>query len=154
MKSPINMIDLVKELASRPRGKSCIVLTKNYSEQKSWSSKLASQTNSEHIDLLDIFGEDDSLAGKIKDFSAQELFNLLENRSIKQVLIISGMEFIKATWIGQSNAVNEFARRVQTWDKEPCLLFVLQYDKTLANYDFGHRHQYRYIVDQEDTFAL
>jgi hypothetical protein len=85
----------------------------------------------------------------------RNVFDFLKDRSQAPVLIISGMEFLKATWTGQSNSVEEFASQVQTWNKSPCLLFVLQYDKLLARYDFGHRfRQYTFVVDQKETRAL
>ena len=154
MSNPTNMIDFVKELASRSRGRACVVLTHDYQGQNEWAAKLAHQTGSEHLNLLELFAQDDSLTDRIGYFLVTELFKFLEDRSKASVLIISGMEFLKATWTGQSSAIDDFARRVQTWDKKPCLLFVLQYDKTIATYNFGRRHQYRYVIDQEDTLAL
>ena len=70
------------------------------------------------------------------------------------MLIVSGMEFLKATWSGQSNAVEEFASRVETWDQKPCLLFVLQYDKSIEAREFRRFPQYISVVDQKDTLAL
>jgi hypothetical protein len=151
---PVNIIQLVNGLPSRPRGRACIVLTHEYKGQKEWAMELARQTDSEHIDLLELFDKDQTLGNKIGQFLVPSLFEFLKGRSQAQVLIVSGMEFLKATWTGQSNAVKQFASRIQTWNKNPCLLFVLQYDKILATYDFGQRHQYTYIIDQRDTLAL
>jgi hypothetical protein len=154
MSDPVNMVQLVRDLPSRPRGRACIVLTHEYGGQKEWAAELARQTDSEHIDLLELFDKDQTLGNKIGQFLVPSLFDFLKGRSQTRVLIVSGMEFLKATWTGQSNSVEEFASLVKTWDKTPCLLFVLQYDKILATHDFGRRYQYTFVVDQKETLAL
>ena len=65
-----------------------------------------------------------------------------------------GLEFLKATWTGQANVMEQFASQVEYWDKSPSLLFVLQYDKTLATRDFRRFRQYTFVVDQKETLAL
>jgi hypothetical protein len=155
MSDSVNMIQFVTELARRPKGRAAVVLTHEYEGQKEWAAQLARQTNSEHINLLELFSKDLALSNGIGQFLVRNVFDFLKDRSQAPVLIISGMEFLKATWTGQSNSVEEFASQVQTWNKSPCLLFVLQYDKLLARYDFGHRfRQYTFVVDQKETRAL
>ena len=154
MSAPVNMVQLVKELHSRPRGRACIVLTLEDEGQKEWATELARQTESKHIDLLELFAEDQDLGNQIGQFLVPRLFEFLENRSQAPVLIVSGMEFLTATWTGQPKNIEEFASHVKTWNQTPCLLFVLQYDKTLATYDFGRRYQYTFVVDQKETLAL
>ncbi len=155
MSDPVNMVQLVRDLPSRPRGRACIVLTHEYEGQKEWAAALVRQTDSEHLDLLELFAQDAKLSSKIGQFLVPSLFEFLKNHGQASVLIISGMEFLKATWTGQSNSVEEFASQVQTWNKSPCLLFVLQYDKLLARYDFGQRfRQYTFVVDQRETLAI
>ena len=154
MSDPVNMVQLVKDLPSRPRGRACIVLTHEYEGQKEWAAELARQTDSEHIDLLELFAQDTKLSSKIGQFLVLNLFDFLKGQSQAPVLIVSGMEFFKATWTGQSKAVEQFASYVKTWNQAPCLLFALQYDKILATYDFGTRYQYTFVVDQKETLAL
>lgn len=154
MSTAVNMVKLVKELHSRPRGKACIVLTHEYESQKEWAAELARQTDSGHIDLLELFAEDQDLGNQIGQFLVPALFEFLKGRSQAPVLIVSGIEFLKATWAGQPDNINEFASRVKTWNQTPALLFVLQYDKTLASYDFGRRYHYTFLVDQKETLAL
>jgi len=55
---------------------------------------------------------------------------------------------------GQSNVTEQFASHVETWNQSPCLLFVLQYDKTLATREFRRFRQYTFVVDQKETLAL
>ena len=149
------MVTLVKEdLPSRPRGRACIVLTHEYGGQKEWAAELARQTGSEHLDLLDLFCQDPELSSRIGQFPIPSLFKFLKNHNQAPVLIISGMEFLKATWAGQSNAVEQFASHVETWNQNPCLLFVLQYDKIIATHNFGRRYQHTFVVDQKETLAL
>ena len=154
MSNPVNMVELVKALPSRPRGRACIVLTHEYEGQKEWAAELARQTNSEHIDLLELFAEDETLGKQIRQFGVPKLFEFLKDRSQAPILIVSGMEFIKATWTAQPKNVEEFASRIKTWDESPCLLFAVQYDKILATYDFGKRYSYTFLVDQKETLAL
>ena len=70
------------------------------------------------------------------------------------VLIVSGLEFLKASWIGQSSAVEQFASRMETWDRQPALVFVLQHDGALATRPFRRFRQYTFVVDQRETLAL
>lgn len=151
---PTDMVQLIKSLPSRPRGKACIVLTHEYECQKDWAAELARQTESGHIDLLTMFTEDKSLGNQIGQFQVPELFEFLKGRSEQPVLIVSGMEFLKATWTAMPKNIEEFASRIKTWDQSPCLLFAMQYDKILANYDFGRRYTYTFVIDQRETLAL
>ena len=154
MKDPINMIHLVRSLPTRPRGRAGIVLTHEYDGQKEWAAELARQTDSEHINLLELFAEDQTLGSKLGQFSIPDLFDFLKGRSQASVLIVSGIEFLKATWIAQSNATDQFLSQLKTWNKNPAFLFVLQFDKMIASYDFGRRFQYTFVVDQRETLAL
>lgn len=154
MNDPVNMVQLVRSLPSRPRGRACIVLTHEYDGQKEWAAELARQTDSEHIDLLELFAEDRTLGSRLSQFLIPGLFDFLKGRSRASVLIVSGMEFLKATWTGQSNVTEQFASHVETWNQSPCLLFVLQYDKTLATREFRRFRQYTFVVDQKETLAL
>ena len=154
MSDPVNIVQLVKALPSRPRGKACIVLTHDYEGQKEWAAELARQTDSEHIDLLDLFTAEETLSRDLSRFSVTRLFEFLKDRSQAPVLIVSGMEFLKATWSGQSSAIEQFASHIETWNQPPCLLFALQYDKIIATREFRRFRQYTFVVDQKETLAL
>jgi hypothetical protein len=150
----VDIVKLVSELPRRPRGKACIVLTHDYADQTEWAAKLAARTGSEHLDLLAHFAEDPALAGDIETFSLERLFQFLAGRRSSPVLIVSGLEFLSATWAGQSDAIEQFASRVENWRTAPALLFVLQYDQTLATHRFGRHRQHTFVVDQNDTLKL
>jgi len=154
MSDPVNMIQLVTDLPSRARGKACIVLTHEYRGQKAWAAELASQTHSEHLDLLELFAQDAKLSSKIGQFLVPSLFEFLKNHGQSSVLVVSGLEFLKATWTGQSNINEQFASRVETWDQKPCLLFALQYDKAIATCKYRRHRQHKFVVDQKETLAL
>ena len=154
MSDPVNMVQLVRDLPSRPRGRACIVLTHDYGGRKKWAAELARRTGSEHLDLLELFAQDADLSSKIGHFLVPSLFEFLKNRGQAPVLIVSGIEFLKATWTGQTNATEEFASNVETWGRKPCLLFVLQYDKTIAARKFRRYRQYTFVIDQRETLAL
>jgi len=154
MSDTVNMVQLVRDLPSRPRGKACIVLTYNYEGQKKWAADLARQTDSEHLDLLELFAQDAKLSSKIGQFLISNLFEFLKNYGQSSVLVVSGLEFLKATWTGQSNISEQFASRVETWDQKPCLLFALQYDKAIATRKYRRHRQHKFVVDQKETLAL
>ena len=154
MSDPINMVQLVKALPSRSRGRACVVLTHEYEGQKEWAAELASQSDSEHIDLLELFAQDPELSSKIGQFLVPRLFEFLKDRNPAPVLIVSGIEFLKATWSGQSNVGEQFASHVETWDQKLCLLFVLQYDKIIATRKYQRFPQYTFVVDQKETIKL
>ena len=154
MSDAVNLVQLVRALPSRPRGRACIVLTHEYEGQKEWAAELARQTDSEHIDLLELFAQDTKLSSKIGQFLVPNLFDFLKGQSQAPVLIVSGIEFLKATWSGQSNVGEQFASHVETWDQKPCLLFVLQYDKIIATREYRRFRQYTFVVDQKETLAL
>ena len=154
MSDPVNIVRLVHDLPSRSRGRACVVLTDDYPGQKEWAAELARQTGSEHIDLLEVFAKDENLGKIAGQFLVTKLFDFLKDRSQAPVLIVSGMEFLKATWTGQSNMVEQFASYLETWNEKPCLLFVLQYDKIIATREFRRFRQYTFVVDQKETLAL
>lgn len=153
MSDPVNMVQLVRDMPSRPRGRACIVLTHKYEGQKEWAAELARQTESEHIDLLELFAQDADLGSKIGQFLIPNLFEFLKGYDNTPVLIVSGIEFLMATWSGQANSVEQFASHVETWSQKPCLLFVLQYDKIIATRKFT-RYKHTFVVDQKETLAL
>lgn len=156
MNNAVNMIKLVRDLPSRARGRACIVLTHEFTGQKPWAAELARQTDSDHIDLLVAFAADEALSGNLSLFSVPGLFEFLKGKSQKPVLVVSGIEFLKATWSGQTSAVEEFAAKVEFWDEKsaPALLFVLQHDSALASRPFRRFRQYTFVVDQKETLAL
>lgn len=154
MTAPINVVQLVENLPSRSRGKACVVLTHEYKDQITWAAELARLTGSEHIDLLTLFAQNIELCSKISQCFVPNLFDLLRTQSKKPVLIVTGIEFLKATWSGQPNAAEQFASYIETWEKTPSLLFVLQYDKTIATRKFKRFGQYTFVVDQKETLAL
>jgi len=154
MSDPVNIVQLVRDLPSRPRGRACIVLTHDYDGQRKWAAELARQTDSEHLDLLQRFVHDEELASRIGQFMVSDLFEFLRRHDRTRVLVVSGMEFLKAAWSGQSDAVEQFASQVEFWDKKPCLVFVLQYDRTIAGRAYRRFPQYTFVVDQKETLAL
>ena len=154
MNEAVNMVGLVAQLAKRPRGRACIVLARDYAGQREWASQLAKQTGAEHVDLLDLAAGDKDLAGTIAAFSIKDTFSLLQQRSKASVLIVTGIEFLTAAWSSRASAIEQFASHIEMWTKSPALLFVLQYDSTLANRQFTRFPDSTFVVDQKDTVAL
>ncbi len=154
MSDAVDMVQLVQKLPARSRGRACIVLTHEYSGQKEWASELARRTNSEHIDLLYLFSEDRSMSERLREFPVSKMFEFLRDQAKTPVLIISGIEFLKATWSGQPSSIEQFASQVESWEDSPALLFVMQYDKNFATRQFRRHRQYTFVVDQKETIAL
>jgi len=150
----VNMLELVAELPKRPRGRACVVLTHDYLGQRAWAAELASQTNADHIDLLERAAVDEKLGNAISTVSATDLLPWLQKQSQSQVLIVSGIEFLTATWASRATAIEQFASQVEMWSKTPALLIVTQHDSTLANREFTRFRQYTFVVDQKGTLAL
>jgi len=153
MNEPVDMVQLVRELASRPRARACVVLTHEYEGQKEWAAELARQTGCDHMDLMDRFAQDEGLSAGIGEFLVPEFFEFFKGKSTSPVLVITGIEFLKATWAGQPTAMDEFGRRLETWNHKTGLLFVMQHDERLASY-MSSRFKYRFAVDQKETLAL
>jgi hypothetical protein len=154
MRDAVNIVKLVRELAQRPRGRACIVLTHDYGDQKDWAAELAHQTNNEQINLLDLFTQDSELAAQVSSFSVHSLFDFLKNYRNSPVLIVSGWEFLKAAWAAQPNALHEFASRVERWQQSPALLLLIQFDPMLATIKFTRFPHLTFVVDQKETLAL
>ena len=154
MTDSVNMVQLVDALPKRRRGRACVVLTRDYPGQKKWAEELSRQAGADHVNLLDRFVQNEGLADQVSHFMVDRLFDFLQGQSNKAVLIVSGMEFIKAAWSGLPNNLEEFVHRIEYWDKTPALLLVLQHDKSLAARHFTRFPQYEFVVDQKETLAL
>jgi hypothetical protein len=154
MATPIDIVKLVKDLPSRPRGRACIVFSQEYVGQKEWAAELARLVGADHLDLLDHFSANDDLAEKVSAFSVEKFFEFCRSKSSSKVLIISGLEFLKATWAAQPVALETFAHRVETWDQFPALLIIIQFDPILAKKEFKRFPQYLFLIDQKDTLSL
>jgi hypothetical protein len=155
MKDPVNMLEVVAELRQRPRGRACVVLTSDFAGQKDWVAKLASQTDSSHVHVLDIFAGDITLSDKINSFLIPDFFRWLLGYASKPVLIVSGFEFLLASWSGQATAMEDFAAKVEMWNsKTSALLFVTQFDRYIAERKFTRYRDKVFVINQKDTLAL
>ncbi len=170
MNKSVDMVKLVLNLPCRARGRACIVLTHEHEGQKEWAAELARRTDSQHLDLLALFAKDTDLGGNIARFSVSALFDFLQTANkhpqfsscgihhsesdCSPVLIVSGIEFLKAAWSGQANSIEQFASNMETWNRKPCLLIVLQYDKIIATREFRRYRQHTFVIDQKETLAL
>jgi hypothetical protein len=154
MSDPIDTIKLVHELPKRPRGRACIVLTHEYLGQKSWASEISKQTKMSHLDLLDFFAKNDELSSKISSFSIKDFFSFLQAKKDTPVLIITGLEFLMATWIALANLAEQFCSHVETWNKSPALLLILQHISAIAESKFLRHPDKIFVIDQKNTLAL
>ena len=154
MNNPVDIVQFVNDLPTRRRGRACIVLTHKFEVQKEWAAELARQTNFQHLDLLEHFTQNSNVIKKIVEFHVSMLFEFLTNFCEDSVLIVSNIEFLKATWSGQIKSVDEFTNRVENWARNPALLFVIQHDERIVNRNYRRFPQYRFVVDQNETLDL
>jgi len=154
MAEAIDMVEFVRHVAGRQRGRACVVITRDHADQREWAAKLAAQTGACHIDLLELFAAEGQLADNLTLYSPGNLFTLLQERVDNPVAVISGLEFLKASWSGSSGASEEFAGRIETWHDHPAFIFVMQYDKSIAERPFRRFRQYTFVIDQGETYAL
>ena len=152
MANPFDMIEVVKEIPKRPRGRACLVMTEDYFGQKEWGAHLADLTLMQHVDLLDEFTTDSTLALRVSSFSVTRLFDYLRTKNQSPLLIVTGLDFLRATWI--DNTVEQFAQQIETWDKTPALLIVLQYSDALANRKFTRFSDKTFVIEQKNTLKL
>ncbi|MFC1497172.1 hypothetical protein ACFLS1_01695 [Verrucomicrobiota bacterium] len=153
MTDGVDILKEVKNLAKRRRGKALMVLTTDYTGQKAWAAELAQQADGQHMDLLDHFAANEELAGKVGAINVEELFELLSEVADAKLLIVTGLEFLRAAWSGQSGIQEAFCHHVETWDKRLSLVFVTQFEKLLEN-RVSDRFQHQFTFNQKDTFAL
>jgi hypothetical protein len=154
MPEGIDMIEFVRGVYERRRGRACVILTHEHFGQREWAARLAELTDSEHVDLLELFHEEKHLGDNLALYPPEKLFTLLRDRVKRGTAIVSGIEFLKASWSGRPNSAEEFAARIETWQDDPALVFVMQYDKAIAERPFRRFRQYTFVVDQRETIAL
>jgi hypothetical protein len=130
------------------------VLTHEYVGQKEWASTLATKTGIEHIDLLDTFLSDETLRNMVGSFGVDDFFRYIQGKKGPKVLVVTGMEFLRATWTGQANVMEKFASQVEMWANNPALLIVMQFDPCLAKRPFTRFPDRLFVVDQKNTFAV
>jgi hypothetical protein len=155
MSDSIDVVELVEGLAQRRRGRACIVFTHDYRDQAQWAARLAEKSGAEHIDLLDEFSQDSELSGSMRSMLIPAFFEFLAGRSSAPVAVVSGIEFLKATWSADRDYAKQFSGMVERWNKTPALLLVMQYDRKIAQYNFTDRYaDNTYLVDRRETIKL
>lgn len=154
MSDAVNMLEIVTQLPKR-RWRACIVLTHDYLGQRAWAAELASQTEADHIDLLERAASDEKLGNAISTISATDLLPWLQKQSQTKVIIVSGIEFLIATWGGNASAIDQLASSVEMWAKSPAILLVTQHNTKLANCERTRSSRdLAFVIDQKDTLAL
>ena len=149
-------VDIVKEARElrKRRTKGLIVLTGDYAGQKSWAEELARQLDAQHVDLLDHFAGDKGLAGGVSGVTIDGLFGLLKDIAKGDMVVVSGMEFLRGVWAAQPGAMTAFADRVEKWAQNPALLFVTQFEKSIENRVSTRYGRHQFVFNQKDTFQL
>ena len=151
-------VDIIKEagqLPSRRRGRAMIVLSHDFQGLEPWAVELAQRLNdAEHINVLDHFIAHEELGSTAGTTTLDELFSLLGTLTDRKILVVSGIEFLRAAWSAQSGIVDAFAHKVETWERRPALVFVTQYDKKLENLKSARFGGHQFVFNQKDTYSL
>lgn len=153
MNDAIDILTLASELPRRRACRALIVLTEDAGGQQEWAGRLAERAGGRHLDVLDRFVQDEKLSSRISTFGVNDLFSLLSTEDGKLV-VATGFEFLRASWVARSGAMTDFAKQAEFWSKSPSLILVTQKDATLPKLGASKRFQYTYVVDQRDTLAL
>ena len=154
MKDTIDIIKFTKDLPLRSRGQACVIFTHEYSVQKEWAAELSKQTGFKHLDLFEYFESKSELAENLSSYNLSQLFKDLSTYNEHDLIIISGTEFLTSTWAGQQSVFDQFATKIENWNKKPALMFVMQYEKSLLNRKFTRHPQYKFVIDIKDTYKL
>jgi hypothetical protein len=143
------------ELPRRARGRACFLLTQDYTGQTIWADRLAALAGVPHLNVLRHFGANPDLASRTSTFTVRDLFQLATAESKSQpVLIVSGFEFLRAAWSGQSLNLEALASEVELWNRRPALLLVTQHDPAIANRPYTRYPTQRTVIDQSKTVSL
>jgi hypothetical protein len=137
----LDLLKFCRELPAR-RNKAALLLTPDLREQRACAAHIAAVAGARHFDVQDAFQVDATLTERFAGFSSDEFFALVAAQKAQPLLIVSGLEFLLATWLSQDNP-NEVKRRfchqIEMWegrDKQPFLL-VTQQDPVFAAYAPG-----------------
>lgn len=153
MSEPLDMPAFVRSLSRRRRGQACIVLTRDPAGACAWTETLAERSESTHLDLLRHFQEHPELADRVSETGPRELLALLKENAPRGVLVVSGLEFLRATWQARPGLDEDLAASLEFWVGPPALVLVLAEDRFFRDRDFT-RMQQPMIVHQTDTYAL
>ena len=154
MSELIDMKQVVEELGKRPRGRACFVFTQDRQGRHEWAERLAEITGMQHLNLMKQFSDDENLGSDVSSFDVEACFNLFTGYNQTPVLIVSGIEFLKATWLAQANSVEQLATKMEMWNEKPAILMVMQYDKALAERKYIRHRQLRMVINQTETKAI
>lgn len=153
MSDGVDIVMEVRELRKR-RTNAMIVLTEDHAGQKVWAAELAKQLNAQHVDLLEHFGAEKALSDGVAAVTVDSLFNLLCDISgSEELLVVSGLEFLRSVWAAQVGTMETLAHRVENWSQKPALVFVTQFDKSIEGRKSG-RYGHQFVFNQKDTYAL
>lgn len=153
MSVPVDMPAFVRKLPQRRRGQACIVLTRDPAGAPAWAETLAVRAEATHLDLLDHFQAHPGLTARVSEIGPRELLDLLKESTPRGTLVVSGLEFLRATWQARPGLDEDLAKTLEFWMGPPSLVLVLAEDRFYRDRDFS-RMQQPMIVHQTDTYAL
>ncbi len=152
----LDLIQFSRELANR-RNKAALLLTPDVREQHQIAAQLATALAAPHLDVLDRFQADAKLAEQIAGFAPSDFFKLVAKEKSAPLLVISGLEFLLATWIAQGDAKQvkqDLCRQIELWEQKPAFLLVAQQDAVFADYVPTRHTGSQVIVQHSQTLAL
>lgn len=153
MSEPIDMPAFVQTLPRRRRGQACIVLSREPAGAPAWAGTLAERAGAAHLDLLSHFQQNPDLSSRVADFGPRELLDLCKAFHPKGILVVSGLEVLRATWQARPGLDEDLAKALEFWVGPPALVLVLAEDRFFRDRDFSRMRQ-TMTVHQSETYAL
>jgi hypothetical protein len=150
----LDIIQFTRELPTR-RNKAALLLTPDLQAQRSCAEQIATAAGAVYFDVLDHFQSDATLAKQLAGFSPDDFFKLLSAQK-SPLLIVSGIEFLLASWISQGDAKQvkvKFCQQIELRERPPAFLLVVQQDPVLASYK-PKRHTGQLVIELSQTLAL
>jgi hypothetical protein len=152
----LDLVTFSNELATR-RNKAALLLTPDVREQGAIAAQVAVALGVPHMNVLDRFRADDKLVDQIAGFSPADFFRLIAREKSSSLLVISGLEFLLATWLAQGDAKQvklNFCQQVELWSQKPAFLLVTQQDPVFAAYQPTRHTGSQVIIEFSKTLAL
>lgn len=146
-----------RELVTR-RNKATILLVPDLQAQQEHAARIATATGGLHLDVLDLFQADAALAARLGGFDIDDLLGLLaSHHNGHELLVVTGTEFLMATWFSQRDprqVKRELCQRLELWERKPALLLLTLHDSTIATYQPSRHTAGAMVLELSQTASL
>lgn len=139
------------------RNKAALLLTTDIRTQRAYAAQLAGVLEGFHLDVLDRFRADETLAARLVTFSMADLLTMIAEQNSQQLLIVSGIEFLLGAWLSQGEpkqVKRSLCQQIELWEGQPAFFLVTQVDATLASYQPERHSDGPVVLKISETVAL